>query len=326
MDVDLKLLRHALVLAKHRHFGRAATALKVSQPTLSRNIATLEKQLGMPVFERSRRDVTATPGGDELLRMADELIARADALSNRMELLRDGRGGRLRIVAGAFIDDIAVQPAAIEFIRANPSVRLEILEREWTAALYALMSDQADFAVFDILALRNMPTLRVDSLGLLQGVYFCRAGHPLLATPDPLPADLQKYPLVAPSLSVSRMAFITDMDSGARIDERGGGISPSIAVSSFRSALDIVAETDAISLGHPTQIAEGIAAGHLAHLRLPGIPSLPSVEMGVAWKRERTLPPAARAFIDLIRKRVRLARAAESTVAPGTTRRRPRRS
>ncbi len=129
MDVDLKLLHHALVLAKHRHFGRAASALEVSQPTLSRNIAALEKQLGMRVFERSRRDVTATPGGDELLKMADELVARANALSHRMELLRDGRGGTLRIVAGAYIDDIAVQPAAIQFIRANPSIRLEILER-----------------------------------------------------------------------------------------------------------------------------------------------------------------------------------------------------
>ena len=87
---------------------------------------------------------------------------------------------------------------------------------------------------------------------------------------------------------------------------------PSIAVSSFRSALDIVAETDAISLGHPTQIAEGIATGRLAPLHLPWIRKLPTVEMGVAWKRERTLPPAARAFIDLIRKRVRKAQAAEA--------------
>ncbi len=123
------------------------------------------------------------------------------------------------------------------------------------------MSDQADFAVFDVLALHDMPSLRFDSLGVLQGVYFCRAGHPLLAKPDPQPADLRHYPLVAPSLSLSRMAFIADVDSGVRIDERAGGVLPSISVSSFRSAIDIVAGTDAISLGHPTQIAEGLATG-----------------------------------------------------------------
>lgn len=321
MDLDLKTLHYAVVLSRHRHFGQAAAALNISQPTLSRNIAALERQLGMRLFERSNRDVVATPAGADALRMAEELVARADALSTRLELVRDGRGGRLRVVAGAYIDDIAVQPAAVELINANPSLRLEILEREWTAALSSLMSDQADFAVADILALRDMPALRVESLGLLQGVYFCRAGHPLLARPDPTPDDLREYPFVMPGLSVSRSAFIADIDSGMRIDERGGGVLPSIAVSSCRSASDIVAATNALSLGHATQIAEGIAAGRFALLHLPWMSKLPSVEMGVAWKQERTLLPAARAFIKLIRKHVRKAQAAESSATPRRARR-----
>ncbi|TAJ87160.1 MAG: LysR family transcriptional regulator [Reyranella sp.] len=321
MNLDLKLLHYAVVLARHRHFGQAAAALDISQPTLSRNIAALERQLGMRLFERSNRDVMATPAGEDTLRMAEELIVRSEALSNRLELVRDGRGGRLRVVAGAYIDDIAVQPAAIELIVANPSIRLEILEREWTAALSSLMSDQADFAVADILALRDMPSLRVESLGVLQGVYFCRAGHPLLMKPDPVPDDLRNYPFVMPGISLSRISFIADFDSGMKIDERGGGVLPSIAVSSFRSAIDIVAATDAISLGHPTQIAKGIAAGRFALLHLPWMKKLPSAEMGVAWKRERTLLPAARAFIKLIRKHVRNAQAVESPAASRRTRR-----
>lgn len=319
MNLDLKMLHYAVVLARHRHFGQAAAAMNISQPTLSRNIAALERQLGLRVFERSRRDVVATPAGEDVLKMAEELIARAEALSNRLGLVRDGRGGRLRVVAGAYMDDIAVQPAAIELIKANPSIRLEILEREWTAALSSLMSDQADFAVADILALRDMPSLRVESLGVLRGVYFCRAGHPLLATPDPKPDDLRKYPFVMPVISLSRMSFIAEVDGGMRIDERAGGVLPSIAVSSFRSASDIVAATDAISLGHPTQIADG----RFALLHLPWMRKPLSVEMGVAWKRERTLLPAARAFIKLIRKHVRNAQAAESLAASRRGRRPP---
>jgi DNA-binding transcriptional LysR family regulator len=169
--------------------------------------------------------------------------------------------------------------------------------------------------VADILALRDMPALRVESLGVLHGAYFCRAGHPLLANPDRKPEDLRKYPFVMPGISVSRIAFIAEIDSGLRIDERGGGVLPSIAVSSFRSASDIVAATDAISLGHATQIAAGITAGRFAPLPLPWMKKPLSVEMGVAWKRERTLLPAARAFIKLIRKHVRKAQAAESPAA-----------
>lgn len=193
MDIDLKLLQYAVVLAKHRHFGRAAAALHISQPTLSRNIAALKKQLGMRVFERSRRDVMATPVGDDVLRMADELVSRAEAISSSLQMVRDGRSGRLRVAAGVYVHDIAVRPAAIELIKASPSVRLELLEREWTAALAMLVMDRVDFAVLDVSALRGVPSLRVEPLGKLQGVYYCRAGHPLLKKTARRPEDVRPY-------------------------------------------------------------------------------------------------------------------------------------
>ena len=311
MDMDLKLLQYAVVLAKHRHFGRAAAVLRISQPTLSRNIATLEKQLGVRVFERSRRDVVATPAGDDVLKMADELVARAAAISSRLQLVREGRGGRLRVAAGAYIHDIAVQPAAVELIKSNPSIRIELLEREWTAVFAMLMTDQAEFAVFDIGPLRRIPTLRVEKLGPLRGGYFCRVGHPLLKKRSPLqPGDVRQYPVVMPSLSQLHSAMIGDIDAGLTVDQASGTLLPSIAVSSFRNARDIVAETDAISIGHISQIEEGLTAGRLATLDLPWLKA-PTVEMGIAYKRERTLPPAARTFIGLIRKKMRAATQAE---------------
>ena len=289
MDIDLKLLQYAVVLAKHRHFGRAAAALHISQPTLSRNIAALEKQLGMRVFERSRRDVMATPVGDDVLRMADELVSRAEAISSSLQMVRDGRSGRLRVAAGVYVHDIAVRPAAIELIKASPSVRLELLEREWTAALAMLVMDRVDFAVLDVSALRGVPSLRVEPLGKLQGVYYCRAGHPLLKKTARRPEDVRPYPFVFSSMSREKIGLLEDIDSGFTVDSTTGDILPSIAVSSFSLGLEIVAGTDAISLGHISQLKDGIAAGRLALLDLP-------------W---RTRPPVGRTLINLIRKRVR---------------------
>lgn len=305
MDIDLKLLQYAVILSKHRHFGRAAAALHISQPTLSRNIAALEKQLGMRIFERSRRDVVATPAGDDVLRMADELVSRAEAISNRLELVRDGRGGRLRVAAGAYIHDIAVQPAAVELINAHPSIQLELVEREWVAVAAMLMSDRIDFAVFDITSLRGMPAIRVEALGKLRGLYFCRAGHPLLRKPSLQVSDLRRYPFVMPSVSHVAAGMIDDMDAGLTQDPVTGDVLPSVAVSSFRVSREIVSETDAISIGHLSQLKEGLAAGRLAILELPWRKNLPAAEMGIAYKRERTLPPSARTFISLIRKRMR---------------------
>jgi DNA-binding transcriptional LysR family regulator len=307
MDIDLKLLQHAVVLARHRHFGRAALALRISQPTLSRNIAALEKKLGLRIFERSRRDVAATPAGDDVLRMADELVTRAEAIANQLAVVRDGRGGRLRVAAGAFVHDMAVQPAAIDLINANPLLRLELLEREWTAVLAMLMLDRVDFAVFDVATLRGLPSLRVEALGVVQGAYYCRAGHPLLGKKSLQPSDLRAYPFVMTSVSRQHAGLLEDIDAGFTTDSVTGDMLPSIAVSSIRQAADIVAATDAFSIGHAAQVDEGIAGGRLARLSMPW-KEPPTAEMGVAWKRDRTLPPSARIFINLIRKRVRAAR------------------
>jgi DNA-binding transcriptional LysR family regulator len=237
--------------------------------------------------------------------MADELVARADAMSNGLQLVRDGRGGRLRVAAGVYVHDIAVRPAAIEMIKANPSVRLELLEREWTAALSMLMTDRVDFAVLDIIALRGVPSLRVEPLGKLEGVYYCRAGHPLLKKAARRPEDVRPYPFVFSSMSRDKIGLLEDIDPGFTVDPVTGDILPSIAVSSFGLGLEIVAGTDAISLGHMSQIKDGIAAGRLAVLDLPWRTGRPAAEMGIAYKRERTLPPAARTLISLIRKRMR---------------------
>lgn len=308
MEIDLKLLQFAVILARHRHFGRAAAVLRISQPTLSRNIATLEKQVGIRIFERSRRDVVATPAGSDFLRMAAELVSRAEAIANRLQTMRDGVGGRLRVASGTYAHDVAVLPAAIELIRQGPSVRLEVLEREWTAVLDMLMTDQVDFAVFDVSTLTRQPALRVEPLGKLQGIYFCRAGHPVLDRGKPLrPEDLRVYPFVMPTLSQSHAGMIDQLDTGLTADPTTGGLRPSITVSSFRNAREIVEDTDAISLGHRRPLAAALAAGRLVELTLPWVRKPPSVEMGVAYKRERTLPPIARTFIAGVRRHMRAA-------------------
>ncbi|MGD9880959.1 MAG: LysR family transcriptional regulator [Reyranella sp.] len=308
MEIDLKLLQYAVVLARHRHFGRAAGALQVSQPTLSRNIAALEKELGVRLFERSRRDVAATPAGSDVLRMAEELIARAEAMSSRLQLVRTGRAGRLRVAVGTYIADIAVNAAAIDMVRANPRIQLELLEREWTAALALLVTDRVDFAALDVTTLRGMPALRVEPLGRVAGVYVCRAGHPLLARPSLQAIDIRAYPFVFANVPPPLTHALEDIDPGLTVDPVTGNLLPSIAVSSCRQMYAMVEATDAISIAHPSQVQDRISNGRLAILDLPWRERPPVGEFGIAYKRERTLPPAARALIGLIRKRMRAIR------------------
>ena len=70
--MNLRDLEYVVAVADHGHFGRAAAACNVSQPTLSGQILKLEEEIGAPLFERLRSGVRLTPAGETLLRHARE--------------------------------------------------------------------------------------------------------------------------------------------------------------------------------------------------------------------------------------------------------------
>ncbi len=304
MDIDLKLLQYAVVLARHRHFGRAAAALRISQPTLSRNIAALEKQLGMRLFERSRVDIAATAAGVDVLKMAEELVGRAKAISNRLEMVRKGRGGRLKVAASTYVCDLAVYPAMIDLLNTNPSMGVEVLEREWAGTLDLVMADQADFAVMAVDRLPTTPGLRIDPLGTLEFHAVCRTGHPLLTKPMLQPSDTAAHRFVYMRQPLGRHLDAEELDVDASIDPATGELVPSIAVSSCRRMLQVVLQTNAITIAHISQVQADIDAGRLAVLSLPWRKRA-KAQIGFVYKRQRTLLPSARAFMSLIRRRMK---------------------
>ena len=77
VDVDLRLVRYFVTVADHRHFGRAATALRVAQPSLSRQIRRLEQQLGARLLDRTPQGSRLTEAGEVFLPAAKALLRSA---------------------------------------------------------------------------------------------------------------------------------------------------------------------------------------------------------------------------------------------------------
>lgn len=95
--MNLRDLRYMLAVAEHRHFGRAAEACRVSQPTLSVQLRKLEEELGTVLFERGSKQVVPTPICDLLLAHARIAVAEADAMVAVARAANDPLRGAMRI-------------------------------------------------------------------------------------------------------------------------------------------------------------------------------------------------------------------------------------
>ncbi len=93
----LKQLRYLLALSRLRHFGRAAQACNVSQPTLSAAIRNLEADLGVPIVERSHAFNGFTPEGKIVLDHASRIMAEAEAMRQSLDEMSQGLAGQLRL-------------------------------------------------------------------------------------------------------------------------------------------------------------------------------------------------------------------------------------
>lgn len=95
--MNLSDLRYLVAVADHRHFGRAAEACYVSQPTLSTQIKKLERELGVELFERHPRQVLLTAAGEQVVRHARQAVAEAEAIREVARQSTDPETGRLRV-------------------------------------------------------------------------------------------------------------------------------------------------------------------------------------------------------------------------------------
>src|SRR2546430_14315251 len=96
-DFDLRHLLSFREVARHLHFRKAAEALALAQPALSRQIAQLEDVLGSPLFIRSRRRVELTPAGKIFAERVETVLRSLQGATDELRALAKGEAGRLRI-------------------------------------------------------------------------------------------------------------------------------------------------------------------------------------------------------------------------------------
>jgi DNA-binding transcriptional LysR family regulator len=141
-DLDLRLVRYFTVVADHRHFGRAAEALHVAQPSLSRQIRRLEQQLGARLLDRSPRGAQLTEAGKIFLPRAKALLRSAAQASAATRAAAEPN----RITVG-YISNLIITPAVRDMRRRHPDAEVTTLHLDWRAPRDALLDHLVDVAV-----------------------------------------------------------------------------------------------------------------------------------------------------------------------------------
>jgi DNA-binding transcriptional LysR family regulator len=142
--VELRLWRQFIAVAEELHFGRAAQRLHMTQPPLTQAIANIERQLGVRLFDRTKRSVRLTATGQALLPEARELLARAQALPAHARAAAHGELGRLRL---AFVSTVGfgLLPQWVRAFRAlYPQVEFELIEATGDVQLRSLERGEVD--------------------------------------------------------------------------------------------------------------------------------------------------------------------------------------
>lgn len=138
MDLDLRLVRYFTVVAEHLNFGRAAAALHLAQPSLSRQIQRLEHELGVRLFD-------CTPQGSRLTEAGRAFLPQAQALlhaARQAELTARSAAPQQAIVVG-YVADLVITAAVRELRRRHPEARVSTRHLNWqdTHALPELRVD-----------------------------------------------------------------------------------------------------------------------------------------------------------------------------------------
>jgi DNA-binding transcriptional LysR family regulator len=141
-DLDLRLVRYFTAVADHRHFGRAAAALHLAQPSLSRQIRRLEQQLGARLLDRTPQGSRLTEAGEVFLPRAKALLRSAAQAAAATRAAAEPS----RITIG-YTTNLTITPVVREVRHRHPDAEIRALHLAWDEARPALLDHRVDAAV-----------------------------------------------------------------------------------------------------------------------------------------------------------------------------------
>jgi len=223
--MNLEQLRGFVAVAELGHFTRASEKLHLAQPSLSRQISTLEQELGAELFHRARGNISLTAAGETLLPRARRMLTDADTIRDEMAELAGLQRGRVRLGATPTLCISLVAEVLRAFHDAHPGVELQLVEGGSNMLIDQLAAGAVDMALVTISEGRPVAGTALVRTPLLteELVVVSSADQPPIADSAIDLAHLAELPLVA-------LAESYDLRDATDAAFRTAGLTPSLVV------------------------------------------------------------------------------------------------
>lgn len=199
MPTELRQLRHVIALADHGNFARAAEALRMSQPALSRSVQSVERELGARLFQRTPSGAEPTDVGHLFVLRARQIVQMSDDLGAELANDRSLQSGHIAIGGGPWPGQCSLTLALTRFVAAYPLVTAQLSIREWDELLRRLRSRELDLFVGETSTIEREGDLVIEALKPHPMFLVARSGHPLAGRGDLAVSEMFDYPLAAMS-------------------------------------------------------------------------------------------------------------------------------
>lgn len=286
--MELRVLRYFLAIAREENFTRAAKQLHITQPTLSRQIADLEDELGVKLFTRSNHNIVLTEDGMILMRRAQEILTLAD--KTKRDFVNNERSleGSITIGSGEFLSTRILTDCIAAFHQLHPLVHYDIYSTNTQS-----IKDNIEQGLLDMgLILEPINIHKYDFIsmpvkeqwGALVGV-----DTPLAQKETITPADLVGIPLISSTGEIAKSNVAKWLGS-------------------YLDKVDIIAGGNLLyNQAILAQSSMGATVGTRLNCNYDGmkfVPLSPKLELGTAlvWKKKQIFPTAIATFIDFAKK------------------------
>ncbi|MFN2643670.1 MAG: hydrogen peroxide-inducible genes activator [Burkholderiales bacterium] len=290
--MTLTELRYIVAVARERHFGHAAEACFVSQPTLSVAVKKLEGELGVTLFERGPGEVTVTPAGHKIVEQAQRVLEEASRIKELAAAGRDPLAGPLRLGAIYTIGPYLL-PKLIPILRRNaPAMQLHIQENFTHRLGDSLKSGEVDV----ILIALPFDEPAVETRAVYDEPFFVAIpkGHAWEARKRITSEELTKESLLLLGEGHCFRDQVLEFCHAVRSRDRSS-LARTVEGGSLETIRQMVAGGVGVTVLPSTSVNANSGASDLIRI-LPFARPVPSRRVGLAWRRSFPRPEAIEAL------------------------------